>query len=894
MYPLAPGLRMNKTLCVTVGTAALILATTRSGLAAVTTIDFESFPNQPFVLGPLDIQYASLGVIFDYQPPGDVPDIFSPAGAPPIQPHSGMHFATGPDFGVEFGDSDFRIKFSSPQSLVQLWGGTTCVGATGTLVAFDSGGNPVGAVDSRPFVAAGSASTSFSVTTGTTPAIREISFRAFKTLTPCVEAIDDLHIEGDPPPAPGGPPTIILQQPLAQNDDYGLKSLQAVGSVQGTDLFSLEVVLKGLNAPAGQPLPTELFAVNVVHQTGTLPFDVLLRQIGKLTIGNHRVTATVKDFAGRSAQATVDFSYFPLPPDPNLGPFKFAVPSDNCQMLFYQNSALAYFSGNNSTPIAVPTVIAEKWRTVNSPVLGPLRTLGCPVSGPDGSVANWTAQDFQRGRIYAPSSGNVVYVPGILTGAIKEVAHCTTAAPCAARLAAEFLHVGWPVSDPDWSLVAEDPVWVFQRFAQNNLGPAYHNTLEIRGRTPTLFVERIGGDIDETVAAKADPNQVLPPQPVVDNHTPTWPWLPFPCVKAPTDSWPTVCDLSTMLHPSHETPGFAGGPACGAQPGCGSSISCSDSFCPTYVSTGWAWNDVGTGANYTDAAYNGIIRALDQVGPSPGSHLANSDNPLVHDNCNFSFNQETITEAAAVVILPVSCTLGWIAWAFTWGETNPCAETWAAASSGAFCRSDWNLHTRPMPGAQNWNFLSEANSTNNPRKDFEIEFEVKWAKDEGYFTSFNPRPGDLVFVHGRHIIDCGHCPYNAEIHPQDTMVVSRSFAIQPIGAPEEFRVSEAYLWVNSFFPNIINVPVVVYAPPRPSMHSKLIASYEEPGYHASFNMRPMLQPTLVPGGMKIVFSTGRSEFAPQEPDSVSGQWHYPNDVFSPRYVDYWRLAWNLW
>ena len=56
-----------------------------------------------------------------------------------------------------------------------------------------------------------------------------------------------------------------------------------------------------------------------------------------------------------------------------------------------------------------------------------------------------------------------------------------------------------------------------------------------------------------------------------------------------------------------------------------------------------------------------------------------------------------------------------------------------------------------------------------------------------------PFQGDLVTVHGRRIVDCGHCPYRAEIHPPDLVIVERSLVYFPIfsntGDPQ-FRATD--------------------------------------------------------------------------------------------------------
>jgi hypothetical protein len=84
------------------------------------------------------------------------------------------------------------------------------------------------------------------------------------------------------------------------------------------------------------------------------------------------------------------------------------------------------------------------------------------------TIAGWTTQDFERGRIYVPTGGDAVYVPAILTNAMPFISHTAGSATKPIDIAMDFYEIGWPVSDPDWSLDAENPTWVFQRFDQRN------------------------------------------------------------------------------------------------------------------------------------------------------------------------------------------------------------------------------------------------------------------------------------------------------------------------------------------------------------------------------------------------------------------------------------------
>ena len=902
---------MTRKRVATVTLTLSLLAASRESSAASATIDFETVPSGiPLTVGTaLTTQYSSLGVIFDYLPPRAAA-FQQPSNS--VAPHSGAFVAVSPDFAQEFGDDSFEIKFSSLQSLVQLWAGSGCGNVPGTLTAYNCAGsicNVVAPVDSHLMIP-GQAGVLFSVAT-TTPQINKVIFHALISGIGgnCSEQIDDLHIEGDPPPGAGQPPAISLTGPPAGNLDYTGQALQAVGTYAGTNLFQLQVDLVSLDTPSGQPATQSFFQAPSPASGTALPFSVLLKAAGQVGIGRFRVVATIKDFNDQQAQASVDFSNFPPPlvdNDPNLGPFKYSINDENCQVAFYQGGALAK-SPQSPFPIPVPTTIAEKWRTVSTPILSPKQTLGCPIlpaESPTG-FPSWLTQEFERGRIYVPPQGPAVYVPQIFRSALAGLRNSF-------GVQSEFRVVGWPVADPDYNLEVENPTWVFQRFARQERppaeAPAYWNTLEIRGRTPVLYVERVGGDPDERSRAQATPNNQSPPE-RIDASTPTH-WEMFPCAKLPTDRWPTSCDLSARI-PITGSP-VAQAPVahlCGGEPGCeGGPSACGSHSCPssglfTPPPPDWATTVAG---NVT--FYQGIIRDLDLEGPSPGSHLANLDNPFSHTYCNTTLGR-TVEAAGDIGLAILECAGNLIG-------VSDCDDGVSRGANIDYCRSDWNLHTRPLPTQTNWDFLSEANTfpgNNNvqtPLINFEIEFEAAFATD--YFKRFNPVPGDLVTLHGRQIVDCGHCPYRAEIHPPDLMIVERSDVYFPIfgntGDPQ-FRATSAYVWANAFLPtvngNIVPIAAAVRAPPRTSAKAKLFTLHHESGY---FTTQNGIQATtqFITGGLAIEFAgpgtpiteTDRGQWiypGPYSPDALiwgSPPPPPPSTLTGPKYVDHVQIAWT--
>jgi hypothetical protein len=888
-----------------------------TSVAAGVTLDFESFPDgTPTSLGDqITTQYASDGVVFDYHPPL-VPLIERPPNS--NQAHSGNFVLVGPDSGQEFGDGDFQIRFPSPQSLVQLWGGSECDNAPATLTAFSCVGtvcNIVAPIDSH-VTTPGQVSVLFSVATST-PQINMVSFHVeIQALAGnCAEEIDDLHFEGGTPPTSGPPPTIQLSAPASGNGDYSTQSVVATGTYTGSSLYQLEVDLVTLETQAGTP--SILPAVIIPQASGTnVPFSVVLKSAGQLPIGDFQVAAKITDFNNQTGQASINFSNFPAPlaaTDPNFGAFRFGVNDTNCDIAFFQGGAIAKFpQGSIPLTTSIPTGIFQKWLTVNSPILWPNQTLGCPIAEAVFVKGNWQAQDFEHGRIFLPAQSPAIYVPGILRSAIQALTPSGGGNNTAIQIDDEFITVGQPVADPDLDLDVDNPTWAFQRFAQSDLdpftGPPTWNTLEIRGRTPQLFVERVGGDPGEASQAEAT-NANSTPVPRVNSATPTI-WQTFPCTKMPTDQSPTACDLSSLVpRTGPDMPFSPVAHLCGGDPGCesGQDDACSAHNCPTSGVTPPP-KDWATTVNNDDlTTYEGIIRDQDIEGPDQGSHLANRDNPFDHTYCNPTVGRE-LDSAGDIGLGLVDC-VGSIL------GLSSC-DVVSKAKNIDYCRSDWNLHTRPLPTATDWGFLASANTlhgtaVNVPIVDFEIEFEADFAQD--YFRNFQPQPGDLVTVHGRRIVDCGHCPYRSEVHPPDLAIVERSIVFNPVfsntGDPQ-FRSTDAYLWANAFLPNadgvIAPVAAVVHAPPRTSATAVLYVRQHENGYFRQEDGVVATTQTTT-NGVAVTFSgTG----APPIVETDRGEWIYPGSpsnqnviwgspppnppswLVGPKFVDDWEISWT--
>jgi hypothetical protein len=115
--------------------------------------------------------------------------------------------------------------------------------------------------------------------------------------------------------------------------------------------------------------------------------------------------------------------------------------------------------------------------------------------------------------------------------------------------------------------------------------------------------------------------------------------------------------------------------------------------------------------------------------------------------------------------------------------------------------SDWNVGIRPLAGF--------GARTTPDQTYMEIEFEAYYARY--FFVGWGwPIAGDLVVTNGRWIMDCGHSPVKAEIHPPYLLAHSR-MRKRPDGRLETL----AEIWVNGHYPGAEMI-VDLWPPPRPT------------------------------------------------------------------------------
>ncbi|WP_430108849.1 LGFP repeat-containing protein [Paenibacillus sp. B1-33] len=127
--------------------------------------------------------------------------------------------------------------------------------------------------------------------------------------------------------------------------------------------------------------------------------------------------------------------------------------------------------------------------------------------------------------------------------------------------------------------------------------------------------------------------------------------------------------------------------------------------------------------------------------------------------------------------------------------------------------NDWVIPVRPLHPYRN--LLADNH--------FLMEIET-----EAYFLNYyiaewgSPLRGDLLFVSGRWIIDCGHSPYNSEIHPPSILAFMRT------GTHYGKPATVATVFVLGFYTGD-PVEIDIFPPPRPSPDATIVAEVQMGG-----------------------------------------------------------------
>lgn len=454
--------------------------------SAATTLNFEDQPPKTTIT----TQYSGRGVIF---PQGAYLDTDS-------RPRSGTRVLRASDPTREFHSGAFVIQFTSPQSHVRVFAGTTLSSTlNGTLRGLNASAAVV-ARDGPRAVAPKQFTTMFEVRTPQ-PSIVQVELEMGTTE---FEAIDDLEFEGQPlGTLPTAAPLVQITS-LANDAQLDVGAITVQGTVTGDGLLPAATLKVEHPRPpwsTAPPFQSQL-PLSGPGRTRTFALSTL-----NIWLGPQVLTVDVENTAGLKGGARVSFTNLPGPirtryaadgGQATFGNFSFDQVGSSCKMAVYERGGIALVGART---FVVRDQIFNKWLAVRDQFGSP--RLGCPTtegrSHPDGA----RSQDFAQSRIYAGLPTGTHYGPLVFAQAIDQ-------------LGGEAA-TGTPIADPRKSIGVMQ-TWLFQQFRG---GPGQTgrpvSTLEIRGTPPILWVERQGGYLSQLPAARLG-----------GPSTPTL-WQRFPC-----------------------------------------------------------------------------------------------------------------------------------------------------------------------------------------------------------------------------------------------------------------------------------------------------------------------------------------------------------------------------
>jgi hypothetical protein len=441
----------------------ILLALLSPGVAfAQTLITFEEVP--PATV--LTHQYGAKGVHFQ----GATTYTSSVA-------HSGHNalYSVAPNIEAFTWPGPLVITFDSNQRSVQLYAGTDFTQpVVATLTAFNAAG--VAIAHDGPRTLPAQQINSLMKVSVAQPAIRRVELLYANDGN---EIMDDLQFEGlgvvNPPKTP---PKVVISSPLpAQKTNAATFTVR--GKVTGPSLEPKASVRVHIPRPPGSTTTAD-YTYPITLVKTAIPNTRTFSQVVSLGVGTQAITVDAENTVGLHGTANVLIDSLPdalrarVAAEGNLGAFVFGsvTRSPECTYAVYANGAAA---ATNATTSVARTVVFQKWLALQDQ--GRFPQLGCSLSDARVVPTNGTAQDFASGRIYSSPAGTF-FVPPVFTAAIDV-------------LGGEA-GVGLPTSDPTSDSRPAFVTWLFQRFVRS--GITLPSTLEIRGDSPRLYVERQAGD----------------------------------------------------------------------------------------------------------------------------------------------------------------------------------------------------------------------------------------------------------------------------------------------------------------------------------------------------------------------------------------------------------------
>lgn len=217
---------------------------------------------------------------------------------------------------------------------------------------------------------------------------------------------------------------------------------------------------------------------------------------------------------------------------------------------------------------------------------------------------------------------------------------------------------------------------------------------------------------------------------------------------------------------------------------------------------------------------------------------------------------------------------GWVRGSKLACTDNPLTHDYQMTNNSDRCSatdvfpSDWNVSVRPLAGF--------GARTTSEQTYMEIEFEAFYARH--FFAGWGwPVAGDLVATNGYWIMDCGHSPTRAEIHPPYLLSHSR-MRKRPDGRLETLTA----IWVNGFYSGG-EMNLDIWPPPRPSPDAFLTLT-KPVDADAAFDVN--LQLTTSYAGARLRFTAPSREVRIEE----SGQMKW---MTGRGYEGEWTVGWAL-
>lgn len=195
---------------------------------------------------------------------------------------------------------------------------------------------------------------------------------------------------------------------------------------------------------------------------------------------------------------------------------------------------------------------------------------------------------------------------------------------------------------------------------------------------------------------------------------------------------------------------------------------------------------------YEQVSLRGLVR---------GARLAHEDNPQAH------YTRATGHE----------CDLGEL--------IERAFSAWDTDESRRLCQSDVDMYLQAEPGYEWFYTKNSTGGIVNGHEPLTAGEEYNSAVVEGefypmapFFTRYNAFPiqGDLVHALGRGIVDCGHYPFKAEVHPPGVLAVMRR------GEAGDAERGATFAWINAnwWFDGRMVEPIRIFGPPRPAANAR--------------------------------------------------------------------------